>query len=418
LLLCRWLLIRLASMSLLLSNRQKEELNKAILDYLNTNGYKETVEALRKEANVELDSKSEGSLEKKWTSILRLQKKIVELESKVAQLEEESTQGTRKTKENPDALPRPPAKYTLTGHRMAITAVKFHPLYSQLASSSEDATIKVWDSESGELERTLKGHINAVQAVAFDASGAHLASCSADLTIKVWNTGTWECIKTLKGHDHNVTGVVFTPSGDHLISCSRDKTIRVWELQTGYCTKTLEGHEEWVRKVIVSDDGATIASCSNDQTIRLWSFSTGECVQVLRDHSHVVENIAFSPANCALVDFVDKARRLQSTSGKFLASASRDRSIKVWDVVTGQLLMTLLGHDNWVRAVIFHPNGKHLLSVSDDKSIRVWELKEVRCLKSLEEAHSHFIGCADLKGRDAQFASGGVDNVVKVWSCR
>ena len=102
------------------------------------------------------------------------------------------------------------------------------------ATSSEDATVKLWDYETGEFERTLKGHTNAIQHMSFDSKGIFLATCSADLTIKLWDLqNDYVCVKTLYGHDHNVSCVIFHPSGDTIISSSRDQTIKVWEVATG-----------------------------------------------------------------------------------------------------------------------------------------------------------------------------------------
>lgn len=112
--------------------------------------------------------------------------------------------------------------------------VIFHPVFSVMVSSSEDATLKVWDFETGEYERTLKGHTDSVQDIAFDHSGKLLVSCSADMSIKLWDfQQTYECIKTMHGHDHNVSSVAFMPGGDFVVSASRDKTIKMWEVATG-----------------------------------------------------------------------------------------------------------------------------------------------------------------------------------------
>lgn len=116
-----------------------------------------------------------------------------------------------------------------------------------MVSASEDATLKVWDFETGEYERTLKGHTDSIQDIAFDTSGKLLVSCSADMSIKLWDfQQTYECIRTMLGHDHNVSSVIFMPAGDFVVSCSRDKTIKMWEVSTGYCVKTFTGHREWV----------------------------------------------------------------------------------------------------------------------------------------------------------------------------
>lgn len=62
----------------------------------------------------------------------------------------------------------------------------------------------------------------------------------------------------------------------------------------------------------------------------------------------------------------------------YLASGSRDKSIKIWEAKSGRCVLTLLGHDNWVTDLVFHPSGRFLLSVSDDKSLRIWDLSNGR----------------------------------------
>ena len=99
-----------------------------------------------------------------------------------------------------------------------------------------------------------------------------------------------------------------------------------------------------------------------------------------------------------------------------LASASRDKTIKVWEVNTEQLLYTFEGHDNWVRSIAFHPNGTYLLSVSDDKSLIIWDLKLNREYKRYTAAHEHFITSLLINPRDLVTLTASVDNTLKVWA--
>lgn len=374
----------------------------------------------KKETSVDVDPKKKDLLEKKWTSVIRLQKKVLDLEAKVAQLEEElANHGGAAKRGKEDALPRAPEKFSLSGHRNSINSVKFHPVFSLVASASEDATVKIWDYESGEFERTLKGHTNAVQDLDFDKSGNMLATCSADLTIKLWDFQTYDCVKTLHGHDHNVSCVKFMPSGDQLVTSSRDKTIKIWETATGYCLKTLSGHDDWVRKLVISEDGALLVSCSNDQTVRVWNITKGDCLMILRDHSHVVECVTFAPPNITglVVDDVKDAQDKAGLLKGYIASGSRDKSIKIWDLATGRCVATFVGHDNWIRGLRFHPNGKFLVSVSDDKSIRIWDIAQGRAIKTIQDAHPHFISCLDFCVNNPHVATGSVDDTVKIWKC-
>ena len=430
------------------------------------------------------DASHSDLLEKKWTSIIRMNKRIMDLEAQNQQLKEDLEQAGKGKKVDQSAvLPREPAKHVLRGHRDGVRACKFHPVYSLLATASEDATIKVWDSESGKLERTLQGHQDAVFDIDFNASGSALASCSADLSVKLWsfeNTDEVVCSKTLQGHDHSVSSVGWLPSGDFLLSASRDKSIKLWEVATGYCVRTFSGHDQWVRAVAVHPSGALFVSASMDQSIKLWVVKTGEMQRTLRDHDHVVECVAFSnhladltlnaaraaeakengtvvPAhivngtaaasgaaaassssssssysNPILAAAAAAASAASSSSaaaaaaaapvplgGMYLASGSRDRTVRVWDTTTGTCVATLTGHDNWVSSVLWHPSGKFLLTGSDDKSIRVWDLSRgFKCVKKLAESHESFVKCLAWSQNHAMLASGGVDNVAKIWECR
>lgn len=97
----------------------------------------------------------------------------MELETRNSQLQEElaTAPSKRPSASSPDWTPRAPARYTLSGHRSPITRVTFHPLFNVVVSASEDSSIKVYDWETGEFERTVKGHTKAVQDVDFDSMG-------------------------------------------------------------------------------------------------------------------------------------------------------------------------------------------------------------------------------------------------------
>lgn len=354
---------------------------------------------------------------------------ILDLESRNESLQTELANATplslSKRNDPSSWLPSAPARHTMESHRETVNCVAFHPVFSSLASGSDDCTIKIWDWELGELERTIKGHTRAVLDVDFGGPrGAYLlASCSSDLTIKLWDPADeYKNIRTLPGHDHSVSAIRFVPSGvdgaslsgNLLVSASRDHTIKVWDTTTGYCVKTVRGHSEWVRDVCPSPDGRFLFSTGDDRTGRLWdtTMADSEAKAIMIGHEHFGECCAFAPASSykylAPIAGLKKAPPASSTA-EFMATGSRDKTIRIWDA-RGTCLLTLKGHDNWVRDLIFHPMGKYLLSVSDDKTIRAWDLsQEGKCVKKVENVHDHFITCLRWAPSVAKQPSGSTE---------
>lgn len=112
----------------------------------------------------------------------------------------------------------------------------------------------------------------------------------------------------------------------------------------------------------------------------------------------------------------EQAEILDGQLKEYIATGARDKKIRIFEVRSGRLVLTLHGHDNWVTDLMFHPNGKYLMSTADDRSIRIWDLSMGRCYRKIYNAHDHFISCFDMKGKFA--ATGSVDTSAKVWACR
>lgn len=161
----------------------------------------------------------------------------MELESRIAALQDElQAAPAARGASAIDWLPKGNPRHFLSGHRSPITRVAFHPIFSVIATASEDATIKIWDWETGEFERTLTGHTRDVKDVDFHPQGTFLVSASSDLTIRLWDTSAWDrpgySAQSMYGHDHTISTARFLHNGDFVVSASRDKTIKVWEVAT------------------------------------------------------------------------------------------------------------------------------------------------------------------------------------------
>ncbi|KAJ5765093.1 nuclear distribution protein PAC1 variant [Penicillium odoratum] len=245
---------------------------------------------------------------------------------------------------------------------------------------------------------TLKGHTRPVRDVhyGYTSGGIFLASCNHDLTIKLWKPADgYKNFRTLLGHDHITSAVRFISTRNLLASASKDADIRLWDVMKGHCVKTIHGHTGWIRDISPSFDGQLVLSTGDNMTFRLWDISTANPASKLIAVGHENFNMCCAIAPSAPFQYLAPLVGLKSSTSAadFMATRSRDKTIKLWDY-RGVCIITLVDHDNWVRAIVFHPSGRYLLSVSNDKTLCCWDLSQQgQCIKTLRDTHSGLITC-------------------------
>jgi WD40 repeat protein len=204
-----------------------------------------------------------------------------------------------------------------------------------------------------------EGHDDAVRCLDWSPDALEIASGSQDGTIRRWNPDTGRQIAPPIKTGHGwVEAVKHSPQGDKFISGGGDGPIRVWS-RDGKLLIAIKGHDDAVISLCWSKDGAHIFSGSADRTIRKWRSIDGKELVVLRGHTNPVTSICLTP------------------NERYIVSASYDCSVRIWDLKTNQAVGDPLLHDDQVFAVAMSSDGKCIASAGLDKKIYVWSLEAV-----------------------------------------
>uniref|UniRef100_A0A3Q3MWM3 Notchless protein homolog 1 n=2 Tax=Mastacembelus armatus TaxID=205130 RepID=A0A3Q3MWM3_9TELE len=365
---------------------------------------------------------------------------------------------------------------TLQGHTEAVISVAFSPTGKYLASGSGDTTVRFWDLTTETPHHTARGHSHWVLSIAWSPDGKKLASGCKNSQICLWDPvkGT-QMGKTLTGHTKWITWLCWeplhlNPECRYLASSSKDGSVRIWDTVLGRCEKILTGHTQSVTCVKWGGDGLLYTS-SHDRTVKVWRAKDGVQCRTLQGHAHWVNTLAlstdyvlrtgaFEPAtatvnpqdvtgSCKTRCFLLAPERLVSGSDDFtlflwnpaedkkplarmtghsalvnevlfspdtrlLASASFDKSIKIWDGRTGKYLMSLRGHVASVYQVAWSADSRLLVSGSSDSTLKVWDIKTGKLNMDLP-GHADEVFAVDWSPDGQRVASGGKDKCLRIW---
>ncbi|XP_067866768.1 notchless protein homolog 1 [Heterodontus francisci] len=334
--------------------------------------------------------------------------------------------------------------FTSKGHKHWVLSIAWSPDGKKLASGCKNSQILLWDPSTGkQIGKVLTGHSKWITYLCWEPlhinpQCRYLASASKDCSIRIWDTVQGCCDKILTGHMQSVTCVKW--GGDGLIfSSSQDRTIKVWRAQDGVMCRTLQGHAHWVNTMALSTDyvlrtGAfepaeatfvpqdkndsleelkqkalqryeqtrgqgheRLVSGSDDFTLFLWTPAEDKKpLARLTGHQALINEVCFSPDT------------------RLIASASFDKSVKLWDGRTGKYLASLRGHVSAVYQIAWSADSRLLVSGSSDSTLKVWDVKARKLSVDLP-GHADEVYAVDWSPDGQRVASGGKDKVLRIW---
>jgi len=273
------------------------------------------------------------------------------------------------------------------GHEKGVTVVAFTPDGLQALSGSRDSTMRLWDLGASQPSPTLTRHEDWVTALAVTPNGRHAISGCEDCILRLWDLGTGQLCGSLTGHKGGVTSVAVTPDGRHALSGSRDGTLKLWDLSTAQPLLSFGGNASFVSALAITPDGRRAISGFFDGTLKLWDLLTGELVRMIPGHKSCASAVEITSdgrdvvPDWSLVSHPCVSAVAITSDGTRAISGSRDHrgELRLWDLSTGEMCLTLAGHNDEVTAVAVTPDGRHALSAAHDRTLRLWNLQERVC---------------------------------------
>mmetsp|Transcript_13549 Transcript_13549/g.22300 ORF Transcript_13549/g.22300 Transcript_13549/m.22300 type:complete len:1133 (+) Transcript_13549:101-3499(+) len=403
----------LALLNLALENRMLVETDNAIEVIVNAMGkHREDVEVQRSGCQVlwRLGGCSRAAIRNAGgvqiiTEALRSHSEdmIVQVNGRAALvLLDSSSSGVPQRLSEEDILHEGRLAHILEGHTSFVWAVAVSPDGQRVASAGWEGLIKIWDPYTGLEVSTLKGHTSNVRAIAFSSDGRRLASGGGDVMLKIWDVQSGqELHSVIKAHRDVIWGLRFSPDSSSLVyqltTASEDHNLKVWDVSTQGCVQVerLRGHTQWVRACAYSQDGKFMASASDDDTVIIWDARSWVQVTVLTGHESAVKSVAFSP------------------NSSLLLSSSADRTIRAYSTQTWGLVKTFRGHEGTVHCIAFSADGRLVVSSSVDRTVRIWNYS-TRHVVAVMRGHTNNIrSCAFIS--PTRIVSASDDTTLRVW---
>lgn len=265
-------------------------------------------------------------------------------------------------------------KKKLVARSERVKCIDVHPTENWILVGLYDGKVHIWHYETQQLLKTFEVNDGPVRVAKFVPKKNWIVCGSDDFKITVYNYNTSERVKQFEAHNDYVRSIVIHPTYPYIISSSDDMSIKMWNWDKDFMNvQVFEGHAHYVMQVVINPkDSNTFASASLDRTVKVWQLGSPDANFTLEGHERGVNCVDYYPG-------ADKP---------YLISGSDDKTVKVWDYQTKTCVQTLEGHTENISSVMYYPDLPIILTGSEDFSVRVWNMNTYR----LEQTFNYGMG--------------------------
>ncbi|KAM6931872.1 coatomer subunit beta'-like [Lycodopsis pacificus] len=260
-------------------------------------------------------------------------------------------------------------KRKLTARSDRVKSADLHPTEPWMVASLYSGTVVVWNHETQMMVKTFELCDLPVRVAKFVARKHWVVAGADDMQIRVFNYNTLERVHMFEAHSDYIRCIVVHPTQPYILTSSDDMLIKLWNWDKKWtCSQVFEGHTHYVMQIVINPkDNNQFASASLDRTIKVWQLGSRTPNFTLEGHEKGV--------NC--IDYYSGGDK------PYLISGADDRLVKIWDYQNKTCVQTLEGHAQNVTCVCFHPELPIILTGSEDGTVRVWHSNTYRLENTL-----------------------------------
>ncbi|XP_069831669.1 coatomer subunit beta' [Dendropsophus ebraccatus] len=275
-------------------------------------------------------------------------------------------------------------KRKLTARSDRVKSVDLHPTEPWMLASLYNGSVCVWNHETQTLVKTFEVCDLPVRAAKFVARKNWVVTGADDMQIRVFNYNTLERVHMFEAHSDYIRCIAVHPTQPFILTSSDDMLIKLWDWEKKWsCSQVFEGHTHYVMQIVINPkDNNQFASASLDRTIKVWQLGSSSPNFTLEGHEKGV--------NC--IDYYSGGDK------PYLISGADDRLVKIWDYQNKTCVQTLEGHAQNVSCVSFHPELPIIITGSEDGTVRIWHSSTYRLESTLNYGMERVWCVSGLRG--------------------
>lgn len=259
----------------------------------------------------------------------------------------------------------------MQAHDLAVLALKYSHNDEWLLSGDQEGAIKYWQPNFNNVN-ILQGHTDAIRDIAFSPNDSKFLTCSDDSTLKIWNFNNGKEERTLTGHHWDVKCADWHPSLGLIASGSKDNLIKLWDPRASVAISTLHGFKHTVTKTKFQKVGTNrlLASVSRDRSCRIFDLRTMTDFKVIRDHETDLSCVEWHPVHASLLTTAAYDGSMHHYILDKTILEPNGEKTKAGDVEAVHKIP--YAHERAVHALEYHPLGHLLCSAGNDRLARFW----------------------------------------------